>query len=53
MKVNSLHQSIHNILKKNPINIDRVKNNLIPANIVLLRGCGSKLGENFFKKLNI
>ncbi len=48
--VNSLSERIFAILKENTINLEREKCGLLPANIVLLRGCGSKLKVASFEK---
>jgi len=42
--VNKLTQSFHEILRKHPVNVEREKKGLLPANIVLCRGAG-KLPE--------
>lgn len=41
--VNKLSDRIHQVLSQHPLNLEREKNGLPPANIVLLRGCGSRL----------
>ena len=48
--VNSLSGKIFEILNENTINLEREKKGLLPANIILLRGCGSRLKVKSFKE---
>lgn len=50
--VNSLSNEIFNVLKENPLNKARELKGLLPANIILLRGCGSRLTVKSFKELH-
>jgi len=49
--VNSLSDAIFQSLKEHPLNKQREKEGLLPANIVLLRGCGSRLKVKSFKEV--
>lgn len=42
--INRLSEAIHENLSKHPINQERAARGLPTANIVLLRGCGQKIG---------
>jgi len=44
-KVNALSKEINKLLRSHPINLERAKQNLPVANILLLRGCGSRLSK--------
>ncbi|KAK9817062.1 hypothetical protein WJX72_008993 [[Myrmecia] bisecta] len=46
--VNELSTVFHAILKDHPVNDARVKEGKPPANVVLLRGCGSRIGVQPF-----
>lgn len=49
--INALSDWIHQVLSEHPINKERERNGLPPANIVLLRGCGAKLRvPSFYEK---
>ncbi|MEM3832837.1 MAG: 2,3-bisphosphoglycerate-independent phosphoglycerate mutase [Thermoprotei archaeon] len=50
--VNEFSEKVQNFLKNHPINIERIKNNKLPANIILMRDAGSKYPnvEPFEKK---
>ncbi len=43
--MNKLSEAINEILSKHPIHVEREKKGLLPGNIVLLRGCGSRLSK--------
>ncbi|OQR97196.1 2,3-bisphosphoglycerate-independent phosphoglycerate mutase [Thraustotheca clavata] len=48
--LNNASRSIHEALSKHPINIERVKNELPPANLILLRGPGERINVPTFEK---
>ena len=48
--VNSLSDAIFDILSNHPLNKARVEQGLLPANIILLRGCGSRLTVKSFQE---
>ena len=51
-KLNITSSEIYKILSIHPINIERVKKNELPGNIVLLRGPGTKMSI-FIKYITI
>lgn len=50
--VNSLSEAIFHRLSEHPINKQREKEGKLPANIILLRGCGSRLKVKSFKEVH-
>ncbi|MGC8947802.1 MAG: alkaline phosphatase family protein [Thermoprotei archaeon] len=50
--INEFSEKVQKFLKNHPINIERIKNNKLPANIILMRDAGSKYPdvEPFEKK---
>ena len=50
--VNSLSMKIQNMLKDHPINVQKKKDGKTPANIVLLRGCGSRIDCPTFEEMH-
>jgi 2,3-bisphosphoglycerate-independent phosphoglycerate mutase len=50
--VNELSDEIQKILQNHPLNHQRVSEGLNPANVVLLRGCGSRIKVKPFQELH-
>lgn len=50
--VNELSSEIHEALAAHPINQQRQAQGLNPANVVLLRGCGSRIKVTPFQQLH-
>lgn len=50
--VNSLSNAIFTTLQSHPLNKSRLSKNFPPANIILLRGCGSRLKVESFEKVH-
>jgi hypothetical protein len=50
--VNELSSEIHKVLAAHPINQQRQAEGLHPANVVLLRGCGSRIKVTPFQQLH-
>jgi 2,3-bisphosphoglycerate-independent phosphoglycerate mutase len=54
MLVNEFTQKIYKILNNHPLNLGRIKRNLPPANIILLRGAGKLLKiPSFYQKYHL
>lgn len=50
--INEFTDTMYHILSNHSINIDRVNNHQLPANIVLLRGCGQLISVPSFQSHN-
>lgn len=49
--VNAASEGIRSVLENHPINLERIKTGLIPANTVLFRGAGQKMKAPPFEEM--
>ncbi len=50
--VNELSQEMQKVLEGHSVNAERIAQGLNPANVVLLRGCGSRIKVASFQELH-
>jgi 2,3-bisphosphoglycerate-independent phosphoglycerate mutase len=50
--INELSAEMHKVLAAHPINQQRLEQGTNPANVVLLRGCGSRIAVTPFAQLH-